>query len=199
MSGGSPVSTPLRIRIAYGACFAVMAAALAVIAWKAPRLWRGEEQRRPISTAAVSSLLSKPLPLDAGRTLRLSDSSADFLVMFLFTPADCAACLPELEDLSDLARERPDLDVVAVIAFSNPDEARQTRENFGLQIPVVQDPDGILLKELAPPRTPWKVVIRRADRHVLFESPPDVSAEQRAAFLSRLRSLGQGTAGASPG
>jgi peroxiredoxin len=112
------------------------------------------------------------------------------LVVFLFTPADCAACLPELAALSRLDEERSDLGVVAVMSFSNVDEAEQTRESFGLEVPILQDPDGAVLAALRPPKTPWKLVVRQSDGKVLFEDPPTVAEEDRASFLERLRRLG---------
>jgi peroxiredoxin len=183
---------PLRLRLAYGLCVVLIAVSLAVIAWKLPRL-RGRgvpEARQPMTPMQVGTLLSRPLLVSESRSMRLSDSKTDYLILFLFTPADCAACLPELKDLSRFDQERPDVEVVALMSFSNPDEARQTRENFGLEIPVLQDPYGELLDAVAPPKTPWKVVVRRKDRRVLFESFSSVSAADREAFLTRVRRLG---------
>jgi len=193
---GQPV--PLRLRLAYGLCFVLIAVSLAVIASKLPRLRakRAPEARQPMTPAQVGTLLLRPLLVSESRSLRLSDSKSAYLVLFLFTPADCAACLPELKGLSRFDQERPDVEVVAIMGFSNPDEARQTRENFGLEIPVLQDPYGELLDAVAPPKTPWKVVVRRADRRVLFESPSSVSAADRDAFLTRVRRLGTEARGA---
>jgi peroxiredoxin len=193
--------TPLRLRLAYGLCIVVIGVSLSVIAWKLPRLRQkeGPEARQPMTPAQVSDLFSRSLPVSEGRFMRLADSQTEYLILFLFTPGDCAACLPELEDLSRFGQERPDVEVVALMSFSNPDEARQTRENFRLEIPVLQDPSGELLEVISPPKTPWKVVVRRADHRVLFESPRSVSAAERDAFLARVRRLGAEAQGVDGG
>lgn len=181
-----------RVRLAYALCIVLIVASVAVIAWKLPR-FRGEEvpqARQPMGPEEVGALLSRPLLLSESQSMQLADGKADYLILFLFTPADCAACLPELRDLSRFDQTRSDVDVMAVMSFSSPDEARQTRENFGLEIPILQDPYGEVLEIADPPKTPWKIVVRRADRQVLFESPPNVSAADREAFLARVRQLG---------
>jgi hypothetical protein len=190
---------PILFRLGYALSFIVIAAALAVIGWRLYASRSGTSGERVISREAVATLLSRPLLIDESHTLRLGDSRAEYLVVFLFTPADCAACLPELSGLSRLAQERKDLEVVAVMGFSNPSEALQTKQSFGLEIPIVQDPYGELIEAVAPPRTPWKLVIRRADQRVLFESPPAVEADAQRAFISRLRQLRKGSEDAGAG
>jgi hypothetical protein len=185
--------------LVYGVCLVFIVASLAVIAWRVLRLRSGGLGARVVSQEAVSALLSQPLPINENRTLRLSDSRADYLVVFLFTPSDCAACLPELHDLSRLVREKKNLDAVAVMGFSNPAEALQTKENFDLEIPIVQDANGELIKAIDPPRTPWKLVIRRMDQKLLFESPPTVGEKERWEFLDKLRRLSKGTERAGAG
>lgn len=191
--------SPVRVRLVYGVCLVFIVASLAVIAWRVLRLRSGGLGARVVSQEAVSALLSQPLPINENRTLRLSDSRADYLVVFLFTPSDCAACLPELHDLSRLVREKKNLDAVAVMGFSNPAEALQTKENFDLEIPIVQDANGELIKAIDPPRTPWKLVIRRMDQKLLFESPPTVGEKERWEFLDKLRRLSKGTERAGAG
>ncbi|MEA2558888.1 MAG: AhpC/TSA family [Acidobacteriota bacterium] len=192
---------PLRLRLAYGSCIILMLVSLAVIAWKLPHLRQAgaAETRQPMTPEQVGALFSRSLLVSESQFMRLADSQSKYLILFLFTPADCAACLPELADLSRFDQERPDVEVLALMSFSSPDEARQTRENFSLEIPVLQDPSGELLEAFAPPQTPWKVVVRRADRRVLFESPRSVSAEERDAFLARVRRLGTEPGGADGG
>lgn len=181
----------LRLRLAYASCFFLILASLAVIGWKLPRLLNaGSPQgRQPLDAEQIGALLSRPLLLSESQSMDLSEGKADYLILFLFTPADCAACLPELTGLSQVDQERADVEVAAVMSFSSPDEARQTRENFGLEIPILQDPFGEILELVDPPKTPWKIVVRRADRRVLFESPPSVGAAEREAFMARIRRL----------
>jgi len=177
-----------RTRLVYSLCFLLIALSLAVIAWKVPRLFnRGKPDRQPLTSEAVGALLDRELPVDEGRSLRLADSKADYLVLFFFTPGDCAACLPEIRDLNRLASERSDLTVAAVMSYSNFDEARQTHENFSVDIPIVQDPEGELLHAIDPPHTPWKLVIHRKGRRLLFEEGRTITPEERAAFLTRVR------------
>ncbi len=179
------------LRLYYGACFILFVASLAVIAWRllpARQATGGADLR--IDESALREVLNRPLANSSGGSERLANVAAKHLVVFLFTPADCAACLPELAALSRLDEERSDLGVVAVMSFSNVDEAEQTRESFGLEVPILQDPDGAVLAALRPPKTPWKLVVRQSDGKVLFEDPPTVAEEDRASFLERLRRLG---------
>lgn len=189
MSAGT--SGPLRVRLAYAACILLIAASVAVVGWRLPRLLKAgpPRERQPLDAEQIGTLLSRPLLVSESQSMELSKGKAEYLILFLFTPADCAACLPELKGLSQLDQERDDVDVAAVMSFSSPDEARQTRENFGLEIPILQDPYGEILELVDPPKTPWKVVVRRADRRVLLESPPSVSAAEREAFIVRIRRL----------
>lgn len=182
---------PLRFRLAYAACILLIVASVAVIGWRLPRLLKAgsSQARQPLDAERIGTLLSRPLLVSESQSMELSEGEAEHLIVFLFTPADCAACLPELKGLSQLDQERHDIEVAAVMSFSSPDEARQTRENFGLAIPILQDPYGEILELVDPPKTPWKIVVRRADRRVLLESPPSVSAAEREAFLARVRQL----------
>ncbi len=182
---------PSRIRLAYAFCILLIVASVAVIGWRLPRLLKAgsPQARQPLDAEQIGALLSRPLLVSESQSMELSEGESEHLILFLFTPADCAACLPELKGLSQLDQERHDIEVAAVMSFSSPDEARQTRENFGLAIPILQDPHGEILEIVDPPKTPWKIVVRRADRRVLFESPPSVSAAEREAFLARIRQL----------
>jgi len=179
----------LHRRLVLAFCILVIALSLAVIAWRLPRLLGpgGAGARKPLTSEVIGALLDRPLLVEEGRSLRLADSPADYLVLFLFTPEDCAACLPELRDLENLAEEQSNLGVVAVMSYSNFDEARQTRENFGVDIPILQDPEGELLTSVRPLQTPWKLVIRREDRRLLFEDGRTVTTAERAAFIARVR------------
>lgn len=192
MRNGRPL--PLLLRLAYALCILLIIAASVAIVWRLSQGRRGEPETEGVSREGVASLMTNNLSVDETHSLRLADLEAEFVVVFLFSPADCAACLPELTDLDRLARERKDLAVVAVMGFSNPSEAKQTHENFGLNLPIVQDADGALIQALKPPRTPWKLLIRRSDQRVLLESPPTVSQDERQAFVAELRRvLGKGS------
>ena len=176
-------------RLVFASCILLIGLSLAVIAWRLPRLLgqSGSSTRKPLTPEVIGALLNQSFPVEEGRSLRLAESSADYLVLFLFTPADCAACLPELRELENLAKEQSNLGVVAVMSYSNFDEARQTRENFGVDIPILQDPEGELLTSVSPLQTPWKLMIRREDRRLLFEDGRTVTTAERAAFLARVR------------
>lgn len=176
-------------RLVLALCILLMALSLAVIAWRLPRLLgqSGSSARKPLTPEVIGALLHRSFPVEEGRSLRLADSSADYLVLFLFTPGDCAACLQELRDLEHLAEEQRNLGVAAVMSYSNFDEARQTRENFDVDIPILQDPEGELLKSVQPLQTPWKLVIHREDRRLLFEDGRTVTNAERAAFVARVR------------
>jgi len=182
--------SPRSLRLYYGACFVLVAASLGVLGWRLLPVRAAATQGLRIDETALRQVLSRPMPSSSGGSLRAAELAADHVVLFLFTPADCAAALPELRALNRLDEERADLGVVAVMSFSNVEEAAQTRESFGLTMPILQDPDGAVLAALHPPRTPWKVVVRRQDGKVLFEDPPNIAAAARSAFLERLRRLG---------
>lgn len=168
------------------ACALLLVASTAVLVW---RLSGRPEERRTPGARTVRALLERSWATDAGQRLILGRLDAPYLVLYLFTPQDCAACLDELAALGRFAGDRRALAVVAVMAFSNVDEARQTRRNFDLSIPILQDPDGEFVEAVAPPQKPWKVVVDRAAGEVLFEEAAAVDPLGVERFLGRLEAL----------
>ncbi len=188
--------SPLRVGGRRGAwalylvCGVLIAASAAVIAWRLrPGEKGGDEPRVAAEPEAVRDLLARVFHTDTGTALRLDQVKADYLVLYLFTPLDCAACLPELAALDEFAAQRPEFRVVAIMGYSNRDEARQTRDNFDLDIPILQDPQGEAMRALAPPKTPWKIVLAMPEGGVVLQELGARDTFGAEAFLRRLRRL----------
>lgn len=175
----------------YAACGLLTGLSLAVILTN----WRDRSVRQQSSSglgaATARDLLAVDFRTERGERLRLGAVPADYLVLYLFTPQDCAACLPELSELSQFGRRQRDIRVFGIMGFSNSDEALQTRANFGLGFPILQDPEGKVLAAIAPPKTPWKVVLALPRGDVVLEEPSAADPTKAQAFLQRLKALGR--------
>lgn len=190
MIGSTPGGGRRRLWPIYVACGALIAVSAGVIGWRLRA--GGEEPERPrlgAERAAVRALLSRPFLTDTGAALRLEEVESEYLVLYLFTPLDCAACLPELAGLDAFAAQRPEFRVVAVMGYSNAAEAAQTRENFDLRLPILQDRDGAAIRSLAPPKTPWKIVLHMPEGDVVLQELGTQETFAAEAFLRRLRQL----------
>ena len=95
-----------------------------------------------------------------------------------------------MTDLNRIAGFRSDMQVFAILAFGNTDEARQTQRNFGFSYPVLQDETGYLQREFHLPETPWKIVIDRRERRIVYQDPPGFTPAEREAFTARMNQLG---------
>ncbi|HEX5757665.1 MAG TPA: hypothetical protein VF121_00580 [Thermoanaerobaculia bacterium] len=171
-------------------CAALIAISTGVVLW---RLAAGPESRthtrQQPDQRTMRAVLTRSWATDSGEMVRPESFDSKYLVLYLFTPQDCAACLFELAGLSRFSPEHPDFRVVPVMGFSNADEARQTRANLGLDIPILQDPQGELVRALAPPKMPWKIVVETATGKVLLEDLPAADTFAAQKFLGRLEAL----------
>lgn len=174
----------------------VLVASLAVVlACTALLFWQVTDLRATVAAQApgpdgraVAALLERPLRAESGPVV-LAAEPARRIVLFVFTPADCSACLEELPVLEEIQKSHEDIRVFALLSHSNRDEARQLREAFGLSYPILQDPDGSVLDSLDLPKTPWKIVVNPRSRAIVYEEPPSVTAVEREAFASRVATL----------
>ncbi len=169
----------------YLVCALLLLLSNGVLAW---RVWTLQASLaasvKGVDPRGVLELLDTPLSADDGRQVRLAEDSHALVVLFAFTPDDCGPCLSELSELNALSRQ--DAAAFALMSYASPDEARQTRVNFNIDYPILLDPEGGLLTVLKPPKTPWKIVIDRRNRRILYEDPPSVTDAEREAFLARL-------------
>jgi peroxiredoxin len=188
----APASADRRSGVGfYLCCIAALACCATALGWHAVQLRSALDRNHSgADPRALAELLSTPLPSTGAGTLRLADIPAAKLLLFVLTPADCAACLPELEDLERIQAARRDLRVVGVLAHSNVDEARQTAENFNLTFPLVVDEDGHLVEALRLPRTPWKLVVDGRRAILYFQDPPSLTLMERQAFVERIGRIG---------
>jgi len=168
----------------------VLLGAVGVLLWRL-RLLQHEVDLRPAGAEplAVAALLDRPLPSVDGREIQLSKLRARGLVLFIFTAADCTACLPELEALRRIAETRRDLSVVGLMAYASLDEARQTERNFGVRFPLLLDATGERVRSLHLPKTPWKVVVDLRERRIALQDPPSLTAFEQEAFVARVDRL----------
>lgn len=171
-------------------CLVLIAISAAVIVW---RLTAGAESRsharQQPDQETMRAVLARSWATESGEQVSPGSLTSKYLVLYLFTPQDCSACLFELAGLRRFSREHPGFRIVPIMGFSNADEARQTRANLGLDIPILQDRQGELVKELAPPKMPWKIVVETATGKVLLEDLPAADTFGAQKFLGHLEAL----------
>jgi peroxiredoxin len=172
-------------------CIAVLFVCLAALGWQVRQLRHAPQFHvAGVDPRGVDRLFSTSLESAAGGSLTPARLGAKYVVVFVFTSADCSACLPEMESLARIEATRKDIRVVGILAYGNRDEARQTQESFGFKFPILIDPGGRIVSELRLPKTPWKLVINVPARDVIYQDPPSVTAEEREAFFQRVTRLG---------
>jgi peroxiredoxin len=159
-------------------------------------LWRQTQLQKGVGAAtwgadgrAVAELMEQPLQTLNGETLRLSALGSRYLVLFVFSPSDCAACLEELTELNRIAQGRETFKVVGLMSYASADEMRQTERNFNVRFPLVADAQGRVLKTLHPPKTPWKIVVDVSKRVIVYEDLPSITPAEREAFISHLNTI----------
>jgi peroxiredoxin len=149
-------------------------------------------QQREVSASdltrprAVESLLSSPLKDTSGNSITLSETTARYVVLFLFQPTDCPPCLTEMTDLNRISRSRPDIAVYGVISHANLDEAQQTRKNLKIEYPILGDPGGLILQSLALPTSPYKIVLQTRPKKIIYEDPRSETDSERISFMNRV-------------
>lgn len=83
------------------------------------------------------------LALEDGRGLSLSDLKGR-PVLINFWATWCAPCRKEMPAILAAAEAEPELVVLAVNVGETPERIHSFSEEFGMEVPVVQDPDGVL-------------------------------------------------------
>lgn len=174
----------------YPACIVLLLMSNGFLLWRQSHaLPAGGE--RGVDASAVLSLLQEPLPDDEGKTVYLAGAPARYLVLYFFTPGDCASCLEELTELNRVARGH--FAVYGLMSHASADEVKQTRKNFNVSFPLLRDAEGRALESIRAPKTPWKVVVNLDQNRVVYEDMPSVTAAEREAFISRLGLLAGGS------
>jgi len=169
----------------YPTCVVLLLMSNGFLLWqKSHALPAGSE--RGVNIAAVQSLMEQPLPDVDGKPVYLAGAPSRYLVLFVFSPGDCTACLEELTELNRVAQGQSNFTVYGLMSYATPDEMRQTQRNFNVSFPLLQDARGQVLDSLKPPKTPWKIVVNVDRNQVVYEDMPSVTAAEREAFISRL-------------
>jgi peroxiredoxin len=172
-------------------CIALLLLSNGFLLWKYTQA-RNAPRRNPrgADSEAVARLMTQPMQNVNGERFVLSDVKARFLVLFVFTPGDCTVCLQELEQLNSIQPGSSVFQVVSMMSHSSLDEIRQTQQNFGVNFPMLADPDGKMLDSLRLPKTPWKIVVDVKRKMIVYEDLPSITKSEREAFLSRLNLIG---------
>ena len=167
--------------------YLVLLASIALLVWRVLDLRHELQSRAPgVSYQAIENLLHSRIEDSDGEVRRLAEEPKEYLLFFLLSPYDCPICQDELIDLQALHEEIPNLAILAILGHSDPNEARQTRQNYGLLFPVIPDPSGAIIEALAPPETPWKVLVSRRAERILFEDYQSSTPAERKAFAHRV-------------
>jgi peroxiredoxin len=159
-------------------------------------LWKHVQLRKDfvfrgikVNAQGVEALLAQPLFTSDGDSITLAQVVNTNVVLFVFTQSDCAPCLSELTTLGRIGQIRDDMKVYGIMSYANPDEIRQTRQNFSVSFPILQDPNGHILGSLRLPKTPWKIVVNVHSKRIVYEDQPSVTDAEREAFLDRVAQL----------
>lgn len=107
-------------------------------------------------------------------------------LVVIFTPEDCTACLPGLQEARSMPQYLPNWGVVGIMGYANSAEVRQAQSALDLGFPVVADPAGSLLRHLAPPTTPWRVLLDRQTGRILWQAPATFRPPDAKALASEL-------------
>ncbi|MFY9571497.1 MAG: TlpA disulfide reductase family protein [Blastocatellia bacterium] len=179
-----------RTTIVYSVCIILLLFSNGFLLLKHARL-RNEvkEKGSPTKAQAIDAVMSMPFRTSNGDSVTLADTKSGYVVLFVFTHSDCAACLEEVTTLNRIREVRPDMRVYGLMSNASPDEVRQTEQNFGISFPLLQDPTGEILNSLHLPKTPWKFVVSVAQKDIAYEDPPSMTEVEREAFLKRLGQL----------
>ncbi|MCI0719328.1 MAG: peroxiredoxin family protein [Acidobacteria bacterium] len=177
-------------KILMGICVVALLLSNAALLWKTAQMRKTAADTSAAPTyAAFEKLMFHSFPVSPQESIVLDRAHARYVVLFFFSPADCAACLPELSDLNRLVESENSLQVYAIMSYATFDEAEQTKRNFGLRFSILQDPDGKEVERLGLAKTPWKMVISLRERRILYQDPPTITQEERELFLRRVLAL----------
>ncbi len=177
--------------ILYPLCIVLLLASNVFIVWKYKGLQSEAALRAPgVSPTTVRTLLDTPMPTTTGDTVTLAqEEEKSYLVLFLFSIGDCPSCIEELAGLGEIQERRIDIGVYGMVSYSSVSEAMQILGLYGVDFPLLQDPEGAMFERFKFPKTPWKIVVHRASGKILFEDPPSNTEAEREAFLTRITSL----------
>lgn len=123
-----------------------------------------------------------------GKNYFLNQPTAKYLLIFVFQPTDCPACLEDLAVLNELrSRTAPDqLRIVAIASNTNASEIRKLIEVYGLEFPVLLDDASAAKSLLGLHETPWKILVLSGDRRIIFDMGPSLVDVERQFFLMRV-------------
>lgn len=144
----------------------ILVAALGILSWKLHEA-RTELSLQPpgVNPKALGHVLARPQILK-------HLGGARFALIVLFTPHDCSICLPELSDLNGIHAAVPAAAVVGIMSDADLAGIADARDQLQLHFPVVDDAGGAILRQLAPPTTPWRVLVDRSTGRIMWEAPP---------------------------
>jgi hypothetical protein len=168
----------------FAVCVGVLVVSNGISLWRLNQL-RNIEAEHPPGVSIDGLRATAASILDP--TQKVDGKAPASAILFVFTLHDCPAAVEELAYLNRLHRDRPDIAIRAVMSKASAAEARQTQENFQLSFPVLADPDSGLLRQLQPPRTPWKAVIALPSYRLLAEDGPSITPSEKEAFFQRIR------------
>lgn len=123
-----------------------------------------------------------------------TEMRARFLLLFIFEPTDCSACLEDLSALVELRRQVPpqQLEILGIASNTSLQELRDLVDAYGVRFPVLLDEASMAKGVLGLKETPWKILCDRADRRIIFDMGPSRSEVERRFFvMSILRSIGR--------
>lgn len=168
------------------ACTTLLFACCLALAWKVVSLRSHLDwTQKGVSTAGLSQLVKEPLAI-SGKKLRITGLGQRRVAMTIFTPGDCPPALRDVGrfdfgGITGFAR-------IGIMSYASIDEVVQTKKNLGLNFPIVADSDGLWLRRLSPPQTPWQVLLDLETHLILRQA--EIRPRPTAIADSALWSIG---------
>jgi peroxiredoxin len=186
------VESHASLRWIWPVCAVLLLATNLFLMWKLHQPPTGFQRVTPRANwEGVRRVMDASLPSAADGPVTLAKTGARYVLLFVFTPSDCTYCVAELANLNQFAAagSEREVEVAALMSYTDIEEARQVSQYYGLNYPVLVDKRGDALHLIGAPATPWKILIDASGKHVVYEDPTSETPAERDAFLSQVSSI----------
>jgi len=119
----------------------------------------------------------------------LHHSCVGYSAVFVFTRHEEPFFTDEAVGLNQIARERPDVALFGLMAYSTADEVREFARQQQLSYPVLIDTDGSILRRLDVPRTPWNFIFDCSRQTLVYQGPAVENGSGVPEFRDKLLSI----------
>jgi hypothetical protein len=143
-----------------------------------------ESAKSDSTVSLAQEILRQSFHTLQGHTYRLADAVDPHLLIFIFRPTDCSACL---EELRLYTTRQTNLSVYGIALDTNETELRQFLPSAPIPFPVVLDWTGWLSRRFPDKSTPSKLLIHRETGRLLLTDAPNPYASDQQRFLEQVK------------